>query len=444
MSTADVPARESPNPSLPPASPGDSPGSPPAVPPVDPQPPAAGSSKKNEEIRSVAQLFFQLAGQREEQVAMRHRHREKQEWVDISWEEYARQVEQLAAALIALGIEPGDRVAILSNSRPEWAMSDLAIFAAAAVTTPIYQSNLPDEVQYILENSGSKIVFVEDREQLGKVLEVRGQLPALRHAVLYDGKVKNPGFILGYEELSEQGKLALQGDAQLVRRRTAVVDRCSQATFVYTSGTTGPPKGVVLTHENLLFEMAALEQTVSVDERDETLLFLPMAHIFARVGYLLSTKLGCTVAYAESIDRLLDNLVEIRPTFMFSVPRIYEKIYNKVVSGVQRGNRLTRQIFAFAIAIGRLVSKRRQQGRWIPPHLAVSFLVAEMLVFNKLKRRFGGKVRFFISGGAPLSREIAEFFHAAGLLVLEGYGLTETTAASHVNKLDAYRFGTVG
>ncbi len=183
---------------------------------------------------------------------------------------------------------------------------------------------------------------------------------------------------------------------------------------------------------------------LDADESDETLLFLPLAHIFARVGFLAGLRMGFTTSFAESIDRLLDNVAEVRPTFLFSVPRIYEKVYNAVLSGVIRGSRLKKQIFAFALMMGKAVSKRKRAGRWVPPWLSLPFQAAELLVFNKLKKRFGGKMRFFVSGGAPLALEIAEFFHCAGMLVLEGYGLTETVAASNVNRLDNYRFGTVG
>ena len=366
------------------------------------------------------------------------------EWVDITWAEFEKQAAKVAAALAELGVEKGDRVAILANSRTEWAIIDVANLTAGFVTVPVYQSNLPHEVAYILDHAQAKVVFVEDREQLGKVLEVRGELPGLEHAILIDGKVKTPDFTLGWEHLIDRGEARLEREPDLLKTLCGAVEPDDMATIVYTSGTTGPPKGAVLTHKNLVFEAESLVAALPVDQTDETLLFLPLAHIFARVGFLGSLRLGYTVSFAESIERLLDNVAEVRPTFLFSVPRIYEKVYNAVLSGVIRGSRLKKQIFAFALAIGQAVSKRKQAGRWVPPWLALPFQAAELLVFNKLKRRFGGELRFFISGGAPLALEIAEFFHAAGMLVLEGYGLTENVAAACVNRMDKYRFGTVG
>ena len=392
--------------------------------------------------RSVGQQFRLAVEQFGDGVAMRSR--EPDRWVDLTWRQYGRTVQRLGAELCAMGIGPGDRVAILSNSRVEWAVIDQATLSIGAVTVPIYQSNLPHEVQYILEHSGATVVFAEDSEQLGKVLQVRGELDGLKHTVLIQGKVKTEGFILAYDKLLERGKAALASQDDDAPQPGAEIKPDDLATIVYTSGTTGPPKGAMLTHGNLLYEMEALAPLMGVGPQDETLLFLPMAHIFARIGYMVSIKVGYTVSFAEAIERLMDNLLEIRPTFMFSVPRIYEKVYNKVLSGVQAGSRLKKQIFAFAMAVGRAVSRRLQRGQRVPFYLSLPLQVAELLVFNKLKRLFGGELRFFISGGAPLSREIAEFFHSAGILVLEGYGLTENTAASNLNTAEAFRLGTVG
>ena len=397
-------------------------------------------------FRSVGQAFFAAVERFGDGIAMRRRTAgaEAAEWVDIDWDEFGKVVRQVGAALISLGVEKGDKVAILSNSRVEWAIVDMANFAIGAVTVPIYQSNLPDEVEYILDHAEAKVVFAEDREQLGKVLEVRQAVDKLEQAILIDGTVKTVDYVLGWEHVIERGDAALAERPDLVDKARAAVEPEDAATIFYTSGTTGRPKGAMLTHANLLTEMEGLSVALPVDERDETLLFLPLAHIFARVGFLGTLRLGYTVSFAESIERLLDHVAEVRPTFLFSVPRIYEKVYNTVLSGVIRGSRLKKQIFAFAMAVGGAVSRKKQQDKWVPPHLSIPFQAAEMLVFNKLKQRFGGKLRFFISGGAPLSREIAEFFHAAGMLVLEGYGLTENVAAATVNRIDKYRFGSVG
>jgi len=410
-----------------------------------PAAPADGGSVGHLLLQAVERFGqFDEDEDEDEAVALRYRDPDEDEWVGVTWHELLERVHEAAAGLLTLGVVKGDRVAMLCNSRFEWAVLDLANLSIGAITVPIYQSNTSDEVHYVLDNSGACVVLAEDREQLGKIYEIRPRLPDLRHTVLVDGKVKIEDFLVSWERLLERGaeRLAEQPDA--VTRLTDQVGADDVATFVYTSGTTGHPKGVVLTHGAICFEAEALSQVMAVDERDETLLFLPLAHIFARVGFFGFLKLGYTVCFAESIDRLMGNLPEIKPSFVFSVPRIYEKVYDKILSGVRSGSRIKRQIFAFAMWVGGAVSRRKQQGRWIPPHLNISFQVAEMLVFKKLRNAFGGEVRFFISGGAPLSREIAEFFHAAGMTVLEGYGLTECTAASHLNRLDAFRFGTVG
>ena len=336
------------------------------------------ASMATDEMSCMGELFFRAVEQFDDSVAMRYRQPDR--WTDITWKEFGVEVRRLAAGLIGLGVSKGDRVSILANSRPEWAIIDQATMAIGAVTVPIYQSNLPHEVQYILDHAGSKVVFVEDSEQMGKVLEVRSELPDLKHAVLIAGKVKTEGFRLAYDKLQDRGKEALErGDAALwpggdggPYRESAkkegteadpfkawqkTIGRDDLATIVYTSGTTGPPKGAMLKHESLLFEMEALAPSMGVDERDETLLFLPMAHIFARVGFLASLRTGYTVSFAESIDRLMDNIAEVRPTFVFSVPRIYEKVYNKVISGVQSGSRLKKQLFAFAMIFGRSASR---------------------------------------------------------------------------------------
>ena len=413
----------------------------------------------------VGELFFRAVDHFDDRPSMRHR--EANDWVDISWREFGKRAEQLGAAMLALGVQQGDRVCILSNTRWEWAVADQAILAIGAVTVPIYQSNLPDEVHYILDHAGAKVVFCEDIEQLSKVRQVREDLPDLKHAVLISGKIKDDAppfpnpyreqpegdkhkeekmetFVLPITRLFSHGKEVLTSAPTLVRDRACQGDTDEMASIVYTSGTTGRPKGAVLSHDCILFEMECLSSNLHVDASDETLLFLPMAHIFARVGFLATLRMGYVVSFAQSIEALLDNLAEVKPTFMFSVPRIYEKVYNKVISGVAAGSRLKKQLFGFAMLTGRAVADRREARKFIPPWLAWPNQVAEMLVFNKLKNTFGGNLRFFISGGAPLSKEIAQFFLSAGILVLEGYGLTENTAASNLNTPDAFRLGTVG
>jgi long-chain acyl-CoA synthetase len=300
-------------------------------------------------------------------------------------------------------------------------------------------------VEYILKHSEARLVFMEDKEQLTKVHEVRGNLPALQKGVLLDGKVKdNDPFLESFARMLIRGKEVEAGKTVEFSKRLSAVSKKDIATICYTSGTTGPPKGVVLLHKNILAELEGLKKHVKIDTSDETLLFLPLAHIFARTGLLGQLAAGQIISFAGSIDTMLRDIAEIKPTYIFSVPRIYEKIHTKIISGVESGSLLKKQIFAFSVYFGRLVSGYKQRGKWVPPWISIFYQMAEMLVFNKVRRLFGGKLRFCISGGAPIAKELAEFFHAAGILILEGYGLTENAAGACMNQPENYRFGTVG
>ncbi len=364
-------------------------------------------------------------------------------WEEITYQEYYEFVQEICFSLLESGVERGDRVAILSQSRVEWAFADMGILSCGAITVPIYQSNVASEVEFILKNSEAKVIFVENESQLEKVLSVRSNIPTLKTTVIFE--YKNAQALAGaipLEEFCQKG---------LARKDPKVFDDLLQkntsediATIVYTSGTTGVPKGVVLTHGNFISELSDIETTVGLSHKDTILSFLPFAHILARIELYCGLTFGWTHAFAESIPQLVDNLAEIRPTFMFAVPRIYEKVYNKIISQVQDGPPVKKKIFYWSLAVGREVSQKLQKELSLPLALRFKYWIATHLVFNKLKQKFGGRLHFFISGGAPLSREIAEFFHAAGFLILEGYGLTETTAAVFTNQEHRYEFGTVG
>ena len=394
---------------------------------------------------SVGSLFDLTAEKLTENIAVRHRDNTTSEWVSLTWEEYKSRVRRLSSALLQDGLKHGEKVAIISNSRLEWAICDLAIQSIGCVTVPVYQSNMTDEVEYILNHSDAKFVFLEDKEQLSKVNEVRGNLPTLEKAVMFDGKVKDDDpFLESFPKMLTRGKEIEKEKSDDFSKRLSAVSKSDTATICYTSGTTGPPKGVVLLHKNILAELEGLKKHSKIDTSDETLLFLPLAHIFARTGLLGQLAAGQIVSFAGSIETMLQDISEIRPTYIFSVPRIYEKIHTKILAGVESGSRLKKQIFAFSVYFGRLVSSYRQQGKWVPPWISIPYQMSEMLVFNKVRRLFGGKLRFCISGGAPIAKELAEFFHAAGILILEGYGLTENAAGACMNQEDHYRFGTVG
>jgi len=394
---------------------------------------------------SVGSLFDLTAERLIENVAIRHKDNTTSEWVSLTWEEYKSRVRRLSSALLQDGLKHGEKVAIISNSRLEWAICDLAIQSIGCVTVPVYQSNMSDEVEYILNHSDAKFVFLEDKEQLSKVNEVRGNLPTLEKGIMFDGKVKDDDpFLESFPKMLTRGKEIQEEKSDEFSARLSAVSKSDMATICYTSGTTGPPKGVVLLHKNILAELAGLKSHTEISTSDETLLFLPLAHIFARTGLLGQLAAGQIVSFAGSIESMLQDISEIRPTYIFSVPRIYEKIHTKIIAGVESGSRLKKQIFAFSVYFGRLVSDYRQKGKWVPPWISIPYQMSEMLVFNKVRRLFGGKLRFCISGGAPIAKELAEFFHAAGILILEGYGLTENAAGACMNQEDHYRFGTVG
>jgi len=360
-------------------------------------------------------------------------------WRSLSWLETLQRVQVVSEALKKAGVGEGARVAILSSTRYEWTLLDLAILSLGAVTVPIYHSTLYDEAQHILNDSSSKLIFVEDSTQLEKILKIRNSLPKLERIVVIDGKVLGEGIVTLQE--FEQG---VQGVVSDFGARIRRIPLDALATLVYTSGTTGPPKGVMLTHANITYEILAAEQSFPIDPNDTSLIFLPLAHILARVIQFYQFKCGFTHAYAESIDKLLEDIAEVRPHFMVSVPRIFEKIYTKVMNDVQNGPAVKRNIFNWALQVGKQRSALLLQNKPIPAGLTMRYALATKLVFSKLHKKLGGRVRFFVSGGAPLGRDIAEFFHAAGLLILEGYGLTETTAAVNLNLPHLMKFGSVG
>lgn len=390
---------------------------------------------------SIPQVFFDRAAQRGGKVA--HMVKRDGAWQEISWQALRDIVRHVARGLLTLGLQAGDRVAILSDSRAEWVQCDLGIMAAAGITVPIYASSTPDQTAYILQNSGATTMFVDTSAQLDKILAVRDQAPTLKHIVMMtDSPPGADDAILTLADLIQRGRDAADQEAVLEERLQGLTPE-HEATYVYTSGTTGPPKGVVQTHGNHLFMMESCGAITDLDEGDVNLLFLPLAHSFARLESFLGFYKGWTTAFAESIEALSQNMREVRPMLLISVPRVYEKVYATVQAGAA-GSSVKRAIFNWCVGVGRQASRLQQQGQPLPPGLRLKRNLAHRLVFGKLHAAVGGRLRYFVSGGAPLAREIAEFFHAAGLLILEGYGLTETCPALTANRHDNYKFGTVG
>ena len=393
------------------------------------------------EASSIPQVFFDRAAQRGDKTA--HMVKRDGAWREISWQELRDTVRCVARGLLTLDLQAGDRVAILSDSRAEWVQCDLGIMAAAGVTVPIYASSTPDQAAYILQNSGATAMFIDTSAQLDKILSVRDQVPTLKHIIMMtDAPPGDDASILMLSDLIGKGRGANDQEAVLEERLQGLTPD-HEATYVYTSGTTGPPKGVVQTHGNHLFMMESCGAITDLGEGDVNLLFLPLAHSFARLESFLGFYIGWTTAFAESIDALAQNMREVRPMLVMSVPRVYEKVYAGVQAGVA-GSSLKQTIFNWSVGVGRQASRLQQQGRPLPAGLRFKQKLAHKLVFHKLHEALGGRLRYFVSGGAPLAREIAEFFHAAGLLILEGYGLTETCPALTANRHDSFKFGTVG
>jgi long-chain acyl-CoA synthetase len=365
------------------------------------------------------------------------------EWFTLSYSELAQRVQDLSIGLLELGIRPGDRVAILSENRPEWAIADYACLTARFTDVPIYPTLPAKQIEFNLRDSGATAVLVSTREQLQKVLEIRDRLPALRHVIAFnvDARGKN---VLSLDEVYARGRPARP---QRLNWKTdaLAVEPGDLATLIYTSGTTGEMKGVMLTHGNIASNVTTCCSMFSFSHDDECLSFLPLSHIFERMfGHYSMFHSGVLINYAEHVDTVAADMQKWRPTLMASVPRLYEKIYGRVLEQVRTSSRLRQGLFFWAKKTGEATVQRRLSGRALSPALALKYRLADRLVFAKLRARTGGRLRFFISGGAPLSADIAKFFHAAGMPILEGYGLTETSPVIAVNTFQHARLGTVG
>ncbi|NIS39023.1 AMP-binding protein, partial [Candidatus Saccharibacteria bacterium] len=317
---------------------------------------------------------------------------------------------------------------MLSENRFEWAFSDYAILSNGAASVPIYATLLASSVKYIINDSDAKIVIISNAEQFNKILEVESEIPAVEKFILIEPEGLDHDKVMSFEQVKEEGEKYLADNPDHIANKLNTLNRDDLATIIYTSGTTGVPKGVMITHGNMLSNIEGGIQAIPVSEEDTFLSFLPLSHVFERmVGHFLANHIGASIGYAESVDTVAENLGEVRPTLMASVPRIFEKIYARVLESVEEGSALKRKLFYWAIEVGRQVAAHRQQNKPLPGGLNFKHKIANKLVFSKLQQRVGGRVRFFVSGGAPLSKEIGEFFAAAGLIIVEGYGLTETS-----------------
>jgi long-chain acyl-CoA synthetase len=362
----------------------------------------------------------------------------------FSYNELGERVKNFALGLASLGITQGDRIALMSENRPEWAISDFGILSLGATNVPIYPTITPQQIEYILKDSGSRLIIVSTPDLLEKILEIFDNLPALQKIIYMDEPEAKKDFMLKFSELYEMGQTFEKDHAGYFEDAIKTVKLDDLCGIIYTSGTTGAPKGVMLSHNNLLSNVKAAREVIRVDETDTLLSFLPLCHSFERMaGHFLAISAGATVAYAESTETVADNLGEVKPTLMTSVPRLFEKIYGRVIENANAGSPLKKKIFWWAVNTGEKYVNAKFAGK-IPGGLNFKYKLATKLVFSKLHQRVGGNLRFFVSGGAPLPKEIAEFFYKAGILILEGYGLTETSPVITVNREEKFKFGSVG
>ncbi len=362
-------------------------------------------------------------------------------WKQVSWKQFGEQVRQLSMGLRAIGLKNEERVAILAHTRYEWIVADIGILGAAGATTTIYPSNLAEECEYIINDSGTRYVIAENDEQVAKLLEARAKLTNVKNVITIDGKTSSDGWVLSWNDVMEKGKSATQAEWETLCKSVKGDDI---ATLIYTSGTTGKPKGVILTQDCWVYEAEAIDEMKLLVADDVQFFWLPLAHSFGKVLEMAQLKIGFHTAIDGRVDKIVENLGQVKPTFVAAVPRIFEKVYNKVIEGAKKGGGAKYSIFKWAVQVGREVSQLRQKNQEPSGLLAIKYSIATKLVFSKLQQRFGGRLRYFVSGSAALSREMSEFFHGAGLLILEGYGLTETSAASFVNRPTQFAFGTVG
>ena len=390
---------------------------------------------------TINQMVQNTIQQHGSQTALSHK--VDKEYQDISYATLAERIKDFCLGLTQLGLQKGDRVALLSENRPEWAITDLAILAGGGVTVPMFSTLTSAQVEYIVRDSGAKILCVSSERQLQKIKDWDENVPtSLQHIIIFDELQDDS--VRTFDQVCELGQGVENGD-QVYQQTSEAVTPDDLASIIYTSGTTGDPKGAMLTHSNFMSNVQAATGVVSLGPDDVFLSFLPLSHVFERMGgHYLPLRSGATIAYAESPFTIRQNMQEVRPTIMMSVPRVYEAMHERILNSVKEGSPTKQKIFHWSVGVGSKVSQAIQQKKKPSLGLSMKASIANKLVFEKLKAVTGGRLRFFVSGGAPLSKAIAEFFHAAGILILEGYGLTETSPVICVNRPDQWKFGTVG
>lgn len=363
-------------------------------------------------------------------------------YVPISTEEFSNRVKYFSLGLRDLGLEARDKLIIFSETRPEWVITDIANLCLGGITVPIYAYLVPEQVKYIIDNSDAKIVVVSTHEQWQKLESIKPELTKVTHYITFEDEA--PEGVLTLAQICERGEKIAEENPGLFEKMALTIKPEDIASIIYTSGTTGVPKGVILTHNNFISNVKATASVVDFTDKDTVLSFLPLAHVLERMVTFCYLYKGCSIGYAESLDTLSENLLEVRPHIMVNVPRVLEKIYAKIMDNVLASSALKRKIFFWAVKVGKKHGRKKLLGQPISGMLQFKKNIAHKLVFSKVIAKTGGRARFFVSGGAPLSRDIAELFYAMGLVILEGYGLTETSPVITANTFEDLKFGTVG
>ena len=395
--------------------------------------------------QSVPDMLRQNAVRFQAKPALKYR--KQGSFVVLNYEQYYHRALMVARGLRKLQVEPGDKVAILSENRAGWVIADMGILCAGAVTVPIYPSNTPEQVAYVLDHSEAKLVFVSSRAQYQKVLKFRDALPQLRLVVSFERFLGDPSLpVTTFYQLSEIDDPILDQERSELERVIDAITPDAPLTLIYTSGTTGMPKGVLLTQQNILFDVWYTIKKAGVLTDHEVLLsFLPLSHVFERsIGYYLPVMKGCLIAFADSFEKIAENMIELKPSLMVSVPRLFEKIYSRIFESVHQLSLFKRTMFRRALAIGRSYIYATYIDRNAGPWLKIKYAIADRIIFSKLRKRFGGNLKLCCCGGAPLDSAINEFFWIIGIPIIEGYGLTETSPVICINNFEELCFGSVG
>ncbi len=397
------------------------------------------------DFATIPEMFWRLT----EKFSGEHRpllmHKVDDTYRGISYADVRSRVELFAFGLASLGVKRGDRVAIIAENRPEWVISDMAIASMGAIDVPVYPTMTAKQIEYIFNDAGVKIAIVSNQFQLNKVMRVYPEVTTLEKVILIaeKGPIPEPD-TLSFSTVMDMGKALRKEQPDLLSASMAMVKPDDLLTLIYTSGTTGNPKGVMLTHQNLVSNVKAAAQVIEIGATDIMLSFLPLSHSFERMaGYYTGMSCGATIAYAESVETVRDNMLEVRPTIITTVPRLFERIYSRVMKQMDASSPLKKKIFHWAIDVGRTFAEAHKRGN-VGPGLKLRHAIADRLVYSKLREKTGGRMKFFCSGGAALGKEFGEFFDAVGLTIIEGYGLTESSPVICVNRLHDYKFGSVG